>query len=152
MAKKQTTSELASYRSAYHNYEVSETFEAGIVLQGTEVKSLRDGGGNLRDNYIIIKNNEAWLRQVSISPYKFSSHFGHEEKRERKLLLHKQEIQKLKKLSEIKGLTLIALLFYLKNGLIKVKIGVCKGKKIYDKREVLKEKQHKREMERSLKT
>lgn len=149
MSIKHLSGELCSYRAAYHNYEVLETLEAGIALVGTEVKSLRDGGGNLIDNYIVIKDDEAVLKCASITPYKFGVTFGHEEKRDRKLLLHKSEIAKLKKQSLIKGLTLIALAFYLKNGIVKVKVGVCRGKKAHDKRAAEKKKSHAREMQRS---
>lgn len=138
--------ELVSYRAASHHYEILETYEAGIVLKGTEVKSLREGGGNLLDNYVTIKGGEAWLRNASIAPYKFGITFGHEEKRERKLLLNKIEILKLKKMTEIKGLTLIALSLYLKKGKVKVKIGVCKGKKAHDKRESEKKKDQMKEI------
>ncbi len=146
MSKRVLEGELVSNRSAYHNYEVLETWEAGIVLQGTEIKSLRLGGGNLQDNYVVIQAGEPILKLASIAPYKFGNIYNHEEKRERKLLLHKHEIQKLKKESQIKGLTLIALSFYLKKGMVKVKLGVCKGKKAHDKRAALKKKEHQREM------
>lgn len=149
MNTRNQTGDLYTYRAAYHNYEVLETLEAGIALVGTEVKSLREGGGNLIDNYITIKGNEAVLKNASIAPYKFGITFGHEEKRDRKLLLHKTEIAKLKKQSEIKGLTIIALAFYLKNGIVKVKIGVCRGKKAHDKRATLKKKDQMREMRQS---
>jgi len=151
MSKKNTSNELCSYRAASHHYEILETLEAGISLVGTEVKSLRDGGGNLVDNYVVIKNNEAFLRNASIAPYKFGITFGHEEKRERKLLLHKSEIAKLKKQSTIKGFTLLALSFYLKKGFVKVKIGICRGKKAHDKRESLKKKTQMREINKALK-
>lgn len=143
--------EIVSNRTAYHNYEVLETYEAGLVLTGTEIKSLRDGGGNLRDNYIAIKEQEAYLLQASIAPYKFGNIHNHEERRERKLLLHKSEIQKLKKESQVKGLTLVALSLYLVKGKVKVKIGVCRGKKLHDKREDLKKKEGMRDIARSLK-
>lgn len=149
MSTNHKSGDLCSYRAAYHNYEVLESLEAGIALVGTEVKSLRDGGGNLVDNYVIIKDDEAILKNASITPYKFGVNFGHEERRDRKLLLHKGEILKLKKQSQIKGLTLIALAFYLKNGIVKVKLGVCKGKKAHDKRATLKKKDQMREMQRN---
>lgn len=149
MSKK---NELVSNRVAYHNYEVLDTLEAGIALLGTEIKSLRDGGGNLQDSYVTIKGGEAWLRQSSIAPYKFGNIHNHEEKRERKLLLHKTEIGRLKKESEVKGLSLIALSFYLnKKGWVKVKIGVCKGKKMHDKRHALKKREQDREVQKTLK-
>ena len=140
------TKELVSNRAAYHHYEVLETFEAGIVLQGTEIKSLRGGGGSLQDNYIQITKGEAWLKGASIAPYRFGNIHNHEDRRNRKLLFHKDEIFKLRKLSEIKGHTLVALAFYLKKGFVKVKVGVCKGKKAHDKREALKKKAATREI------
>ena len=126
-------------------------FEAGIVLLGTEIKSLRDAGGNLQDNYITIKGNEPWLKNASISPYRFGNIHNHEEKRDRKLLFHKDEILKLRKLTEIKGHALVALSFYLKKGIVKVKVGVCRGKKAHDKREDQKKKSAMREISQALK-
>ena len=152
MSKKNNSTDFVSNRQAFHNYEVLETLEAGIALLGSEVKSLRDGGGALQDNYIIIKKNEAWLKNASIAPYKFSNAFGHEERRDRKLLLHKYEIEKLRKKTETKGFTLIGLALYLKNGFVKVKVGICRGKKAHDKRESLKAKEQKREIARALKS
>jgi SsrA-binding protein len=150
--KKDISSDLVSNRVAYHHFEVLDTFEAGIKLTGTEVKSLRDGGGSLQDNYIFIKKEEAFLIQAFIAPYKFGNLFNHEPKRERKLLLHKSEIIKLKKQNEEKGLTLVALAMYLtKTGFVKVKIGVCRGKKLFDKRASLKEKSENREIARVMK-
>lgn len=150
--KKKTLGDLVSNKVAYHNYEVIETLEAGIKLLGTEVKSLRDGGGSLQDNYITIKKGEAFLLQSYIAKYKFGNVFNHEERRERKLLLHKNEISKLKKQKEEKAYTLIALsMYFTKTGFVKVKIGLCKGKKLYDKRSTLKKKTQDREMDRALK-
>jgi len=149
MAKK-PESELVSNRRAFHDYEVLETFEAGILLQGTEVKSLKLHGGNLQDSYILITSHlHVILKGASISIYKFGNIHNHEEKRERELLLHKHEILKLKELSQKQGLTLIPLSLYLKKGLIKVKIAVAKGKKAHDKREALKEREHKKEIDRA---
>lgn len=146
-----STKEIVSNRSAHHHYEVLEIFEAGIILHGTEIKSLRDAGGNLQDNYIAIKNGEVWLKNSSISPYRFGNIHNHEEKRDRKLLFHKDEISKLKKLTEIKGYTLIALCFYLKKGIVKVKVGVCRGKKSHDKREDQKKRSALKEIAQALK-
>jgi len=144
--------DLVTNKIAYHNYEVLETLEAGIKLVGTEVKSLRDGGGILQDNYIHIHNGEAFLAQAFIAHYKFGNLFNHEEKRERKLLMHKSQINKLRKQKEEKGYTLIALAMYLtKTGYVKVKVGLCRGKKLYDKRADLKKKSQEREMDRALK-
>ncbi|MCH9811951.1 SsrA-binding protein SmpB [bacterium] len=150
--KKHTSLELVSNRAAYHHYEVIDTMEAGIKLLGTEVKSLRDGGGELRDNYITIKKNEAFLMQSFIAPYKFGNIFNHEERRERKLLLHRSEIQKLKKQKEEKGISLIGLsMYFTKTGYVKLKIGLCRGKKLFDKRASLKKKSQDREMDRAMK-
>ncbi len=150
--KKNTSLELVSNRVAYHNYEVIDTIEAGIKLLGTEVKSLRDGGGELRDNYVTIKKGEIFLIQSFIAPYKFGNMFNHEEKRERKLLMHKSEIAKLRKQKEEKGISLIALsMYFTKTGYVRVKVGLCRGKKLFDKRAALKKKTQDREMNRALK-
>lgn len=142
--------ELVSNRRATYDYEIIETFEAGIVLLGTEIKSLRNHGGALQDAYVQIRNDAAWLLQASIAPYSFGSVFNHEERRERKLLLHKREIEQLRKLSEQKGMTLIALSIFLnKKGIAKVRIAAAKGKKTHDKRHSIKEKEIKRSMQRS---
>ncbi len=146
MTKKTSPSELVSNRAAFHHYEILDTIEAGIALLGTEVKSLREGGGNLTDNYVLIREGEAFLRGAHIAPYAFGNLYNHPEKRERKLLLHKLEIDKLRRKTQEKGLTIVALALYLKNGRVKVKLGVCKGKKTHDKREALKKKSQEREM------
>ena len=151
MNKAKSEAELVSNRRAFHEYEILETFEAGIVLVGTEIKSLRNHGGSLQDAYVLICDTGALLKNASIAPYKFGNLFNHEEKRDRKLLLHKREIVKLKTLSQEKGLTLIPLGIYLKNGFAKVKIGVARGKKLHDKRSALKEREHKKAMDRALK-
>jgi SsrA-binding protein len=142
--------ELVSNRRAFHDYEILETLEAGILLQGTEVKSLREHGGNLQDSYILVSNHKVILKNASISPYRFGNIHNHEEKRERQLLLHKNEIVRLKEVSQQKGLTLIPLSLYLKKGWVKVKIGIAKGKKAHDKREALKEREHKKAIDRAL--
>jgi SsrA-binding protein len=143
--------DLVSNKRAFHDYEILETLEAGIVLLGTEVKSLKDNGGNLQDAYILVSGSEVILKNASIALYSFGNLNNHEEKRERALLLHKQEISLLKNSSDRKGLTLIPLAIYLKGGLIKVKVGIAKGKKSHDKRDSLKEKEHKRDMDRAMK-
>lgn len=143
--------ELVSNRRAFHDYEILETFEAGIILLGTEIKSLRNHGGSLQDSYILVSDHLVILKNASISPYKFGNLYNHEERRERRLLLHKREIVKLKSLSQEKGLTLIPLAMYLKNGYVKVKIGVARGKKLHDKRSALKEREHKKAIDRALK-
>lgn len=143
-------SDLASNRKAYHDYEIIETFEAGIALLGSEVKSLRINGASLQEGYIRCEAGEMWLVGVGIAPYShFSGSFVHEERRERKLLLHKREIIRLSSRIREKGLTLIPLALYLKGGKIKVKLGLGKGKRAYDKRKKLKEDEIKRDLKRA---
>jgi len=149
---KKSESELVSNRRARHDYEILEALEAGMSLQGTEIKSLRDHGGSLQEAYVIIDKMEAWLKGASIAPYSFGNIHNHEEKRDRKLLLHKREIEKLKRSIKEKGLTIIPLAIYLKRGRAKVKIAVARGKKQHDKRSAIKEREHKRSMERALKS
>jgi SsrA-binding protein len=152
MAKQKSDSELVSNRRATHDYEILDTYEAGIILTGTEIKSLRDHGGSLQDAYILISDRGVViLKNSSIAPYRFGSVYNHEERRERELLLHKREITKLKALSQEKGLTLIPLAIYLKNGIAKVKVGVARGKRSYDKRASIKEREHKRAIDRAMK-
>ncbi len=143
--------DLVTNRKAFHDYEILDTFEAGLVLLGTEIKSLRGHGGSLQDAYVIINETGAYLKNSSIAPYSYGGVFNHEEKRERKLLLHKRELEKLKVLSQEKGLTLIPIAIYLKKGIAKVKIATAKGKKNYDKRAALKEREHKKSIDRALK-
>lgn len=147
----QSSNDLVSNRRATHDYEILETFEAGIVLQGTEIKSIRNHGATLQESYIKVLNGEVWLVGSSIAPYRFGNIHNHEEKRERKLLLHKREIDKLKVASQEKGLTIIPLALYLKQGRIKVRIAVAKGKKSIDKRTDIKERDEKRRMQQALK-
>lgn len=143
--------DLVSNRKAHHNYEILETLESGIVLLGTEIKSLRNHGGNLQEAYVVFHLGEAYLKNSSIAPYKFGNIYNHEEKRERKLLLHKRELLRLKSVIDEKGLTIIPLGMYLKHGFVKVRLGIAKGKKAYDKRAALKARQHQREIDRSMK-
>ncbi|MBS3922729.1 MAG: SsrA-binding protein SmpB [Nitrosarchaeum sp.] len=147
--KKTSDAELANNRKAFHNYDILDTFEAGIALVGTEVKSLRDHGGSIQDAYVVISENEALLKNASIAPYNFGNIHNHEERRTRKLLLHKRELAKLDTFCREKGLTLVALAMYLKNGLVKVKIAVARGKKLHDKRSALKEREQKRSIDRA---
>lgn len=150
--KKESYKVVADNRQARFRYEILETYEAGLELKGTEVKSIREGRVNLRDGYALIRRGEAWLLNVHISPYQSSSlYFNHDPLRTRKLLLHKQEINKLTGKVEQEGLTLVPLKMYLKRGLVKVSLGLCKGKKIYDKRETIKQRQDQREMARAIK-
>lgn len=138
-------------REAKHNYFIIDTYEAGIVLTGTEIKSIRNGKCNLKDSYAILKNNEIYLLNTHISSYDKGNIFNHEETRTRKLLLHKQEIIKLNNKVNLEGYTLIPLKIYFVNGKAKVLLGVCKGKKTYDKKETLKERDIAREMQKNTK-
>lgn len=150
MSKKKQEGDLVSNRRALHDYEILETFEAGMILLGTEIKSLRDHGGSLQDAYVVVSGVRVWMKNASIAPYRFGNIHNHEERRERELLLHKREIAKLRTVSEEKGMTLIPLGIYLKNGVAKVKIGVARGKKAHDKRAALKEREHKKAMDRAM--
>lgn len=143
---------VATNRKAYHDYFIEETFEAGISLLGTEVKSLRGGRANLKDSYVIIKDGEAFLLNCHISPYSHGNIQNHDPLRTRKLLLHKKEISKLWGNISQKGLTIIPLKIYFKKGKAKVEIGLAKGKRQYEKRESIKEKEANREIERHMKT
>ena len=143
---------VADNRQVRFRYEILETYEAGIELKGTEVKSIREGKVNLRDGYALIRNGEALLLNVHISPYQSSSdYFNHDPRRTRRLLLHRQEIRKLIGKVEQEGLTLVPLKMYLKRGFVKITSALGKGKKLHDKRETLKQRQDKREMERAIK-
>ena len=145
------TKDLVKNKRAFYDYEILETFEAGVVLLGSEIKSLRNHGGSLQDSYVDIKNEEIWLLNSNIAPFTFSTVLNHEERRARKLLLHKSEILKLKKQTKEKGVTIIPLVIYLSKGNAKVKIAIAKGKKSYDKRAKIKEKEHNKRIERALK-
>ncbi len=138
-------------RKVYHDYFIDEVYEAGIVLTGTEIKSIRAGGCNIRDCYGIIRNHEVYLLNMFIAPYKEGNLFNHEETRNRKLLLHKKEIKKLEEAIQMRGLTLIPVKLYFKSNILKVSLGVCRGKKEYDKRESIKERDIKREALRNIK-
>ncbi len=151
MAEKEKDTTVASNRKAYHDYFVEETFEAGMSLQGTEVKSLRLGLANLTDSYAIVKNEEMFLLNATISPYPMGNISNHEPLRTRKLLMHKEEIRKLTWKMSQKGFTLIPLKIYFVRGRAKVLIGLAKGKKAFDKRETIKAKESKREVERVIK-
>lgn len=138
-------------RQARHNYFIEEVYEAGLVLLGSEVKSLRDGKANLKDSYARIQKGEAFLVNAHVSPYPGANRFNHEPNRARKLLLHQREIERLTGKTKEKGLTLIPLRLYFKSGRAKVELGLARGKRLYDKRETLKRKMAEREVERSLK-
>lgn len=138
-------------KRARFDYFIESEYEAGIVLTGTEIKSVRNGHCNIRDCYGIVKNNEVFLLNMFIGQYKEGNIFNHSETRSRKLLLHKKEIKKIKQEIEVNGLTLVPLKLYFKNNHLKVLLGVCRGKKNYDKRETIKERDIKRENAKSLK-
>lgn len=140
---------VAQNKKARHDYHIEETYEAGLVLTGTEIKSVRAGKVNLRDSYARIKDGEVFLLNMHISPYEQGNRFNHDPLRTRKLLLHKREINKLIGLTKEKGYTLVPLKIYLKNGLAKVDLAVAKGKKLYDKRESMKKRDAQREIERA---
>jgi SsrA-binding protein len=143
---------VTTNRKAYHDYHIQETYEAGISLLGTEVKSLREGRANLKDSYVIIKDNEAFLLNCHISPYSHGNIQNHDPLRTRKLLLHRKEIDKLWGKTSQQGFTVIPLKIYFKNGKAKVEIGLAKGKRQYEKRTTIKEKEARREIERHLKS
>ena len=138
-------------RKANHDYFVDSTVETGIVLTGTEIKSIRDGKCNIKDCYGIVKNGEVYLLNMYVEQYKEGNIFNHEETRSRKLLLHKKEIKKLEEAVTLNGMTLVPLKLYFKNNMLKVLLGVCRGKKNYDKRESIKERDIKRETLKNLK-
>jgi SsrA-binding protein len=144
------SADIVTNRRAFHNYQILDRIEAGIELQGTEVKSIRAGLANLNNAFARIESNEAFLYDADIQPYQRASHTQHEPKRRRKLLLHKGEIAKLFSASAVQGKTLVALRMYWKNGRVKVELGLGKGKSTIDKRHDLKEKAVRRETERTM--
>lgn len=150
-AAAQSNKTVSVNRQARHNYFIEETYEAGLVLVGSEVKSLRDGKANLKDSYARIQKGEAYLVNAHVSPYSGANQFNHEPTRTRKLLMHRREIERLTGKTKVRGLTLIPLRLYFKNGRAKVELGLARGKKLYDKRETLKRKEARREVERSIK-
>lgn len=152
MARRKTpTKTLSENRKARHDYFVEESMEAGIALVGTEVKSIRAGKVNLKESYADIKNGEVFIVGMHISPYEQGNIFNVDPLRDRRLLLHKEEIRRLTGLIQQSGFTLIPLALYLKEGRVKVNLGVCRGKKNYDKRDSMLEKAHKRDIEREMK-
>ncbi|WP_125153442.1 SsrA-binding protein SmpB [Clostridium rectalis] len=151
MGKDTRNRTLAENRKARHDYFVEEAFEAGIELVGTEVKSIRAGKANLKDSYADIRNGEVFVCNMHISPYEKGNIFNRDPLRERKLLLHKEQILKLASFTAQKGYTLIPLSLYLKNGKVKVNLGVARGKKNYDKRNDMLEKAAKRDIDRQMK-
>ena len=138
-------------RKARHDYFIEDSYEAGIALTGTEIKSIRLGNCNIKDCYGVVKNGEVFLLNMYIGQYKEGNIFNHKETRTRKLLLHKKEIRKIDDAIKLKGLTLVPLKLYFKKNILKVELGVCRGKKIYDKRESIKERDIKRDVAKNLK-
>lgn len=141
---------VAENRKAFHDYFVEDRIEAGIILTGTEIKSIRNGRVNLKDSYARVDNGEIWVHQMHISPYDQGNRYNHDPLRPRKLLLHRSEINKLAGKVQQQGLTLIPIKIYLKKGLAKVELAVGQGKKKYDKRQALSEREGKRDIERAL--
>jgi SsrA-binding protein len=153
MAKENTSQKLiASNKTARLNYDIGDIYEAGMVLSGTEVKALRAGKANLKDSYAVVQDNEVYLREMHISHYDHGNRSNHDPLRTRKLLLHKREIKKLYGKSREKGLALVPLRLYFKNGMVKVEIGIGKGKKLYDRREDIKQREERRTLARDFKT
>lgn len=150
--KRPGTKTIALNRQARHEYFIQEAYEAGIELCGTEVKSLRQGTVNLKDSWCDIQNGEIYIKQMHISPYEKGNIFNKDPIRARKLLMHKNEILKLYSTTKQEGLTLIPLSLYFKNSKVKVEIGLCKGKKLYDKREDMAKRDAKRDIDRAIKT
>lgn len=148
MTKKDTGSELVRNRRATYDYEILETFEAGIALVGTEVKSLRGHEASLAEAYVRIIDNELWLIGASILPYRFGNLRNHQERRDRKLLVHRREIEQLSSWVKEKGQTLVPLSLYLKQGRVKLRFGRARGKKSHDKRHAIREREEKRQMDR----
>ena len=142
---------IATNRKAYHDYQILDSYEAGIVLTGTEIKSLRAGRVNLRDSYATVRDGEVWLVNAHIAPYSHGQRQNHEPRRERKLLLHRQEINRLIGKVQEKGWTMVPLRIYLKDGRAKVELALVRGKKQYDKRKAVAERDYDREMQRAVK-
>ncbi|PRR84568.1 SsrA-binding protein SmpB [Clostridium vincentii] len=151
MVRQKSSNTLAQNKKARHEYFIEETIEAGIALVGTEVKSVRNGKCNLKESYGDIYNGEVFIKGMHISPYEQGNISNVESLRQRKLLLHKEQIIRLNGLVQRDGFTLVPLAMYIKNGKVKVALGICKGKSNYDKRDVLLEKAHKRDVDRAMK-
>lgn len=152
MPETKSVKQIADNRKAYHEYFVLEKFECGIELCGTEVKSIRQGGVNLKDAWCSIENGECFVKGMHISPYEKGNIFNRDPRRERRLLLHKQEINRLLGKVQQEGLTLIPLSLYFKGSRVKLSMGLCKGKKLYDKRDDMAKKSAQRDIDRAMKT
>lgn len=151
MARPQGEKTIVSNRRAFHEYHMEERFEAGVVLAGSEVKSLRDGHVSLGEAYATVRDNEIWLVGASIEPYRQASSTNHERTRDRKLLLHRREIAKIRQRTDEKGYTLVPLRLYFKDGRVKVEVGLGRGKNVADKRQAMASRDAKREIDRALK-
>ena len=143
--------QVAANRKALHDYTIEDTYEAGVALTGTEIKSVRAGRVSLRDGYVQIRNGEAWLLNVHISPYDFGNRENHEPKRERRLLLHRQEIRKMQSKVAERGWTIVPLRVYLKEGRAKIEVALARGKRLYDKRDAVAERDMDRDLRRAIK-
>ncbi len=153
MAKEDTGQKLiASNKTARRDYEITDTYEAGMVLTGTEVKALRAGKANLKDSYAVVSDDEVYLRELHIGHYDHGNRYNHEPLRSRKLLLHKREIKRLYGKSREKGLSLIPLKIYFKNSMVKVEIGIGKGKKLHDRRQDIKKREERLDISRNFKS
>lgn len=150
MADKTNTPTIQN-KKAHHDFQIDKTFEAGIILQGTEVKSLRKGSANFTDAFAFMKDGEVFLKELYIKIYEHGSYYNHDPRRERKLLLNKKEIKELSRAVQQKGYTIVPLKLYFKGGFAKVEIGLARGKKKFDKRESIKAADTKRDMDRNLK-
>jgi SsrA-binding protein len=151
-AREKAQSSIAENRKAFHDYHILETFEAGVALLGTEVKSIRGGNVNLRDSYARVESGEVWIYNVNVSPYSHRGYADHEPLRRRKLLLHKSEIRKLIGKTVEKGMTLVPTRLYFKDGHVKVAVSLAKGKQDYDKRETIKKREADRETRAAVKS
>lgn len=151
MAQKETKKLIAQNKKAFHDYFVEDRYEAGIALFGTEVKSIRRGGVNLKDSYCSFKNGELFVVGMHISPFEEGNRFNQNPLREKKLLMHRREIMKLMGLTQQKGLALVPLSLYFSGSHVKVEVGLCRGKKLYDKREDMAKRTAKRDIERAMK-
>ncbi len=141
---------VAQNRAAQHNYHIEDRFEAGLVLTGSEIKSIRSGRVSLREGFVRVVNGEAWLEGVHIAPYEYGTYNNHEPVRPRKLLLHREELRELGSKSQAQGYTVVPLHLYLRNGRAKVEVGLARGKRQYDKRHAIAERESKREIARQL--
>ena len=150
-AREEAQKSIAENRKAFHDYHILETFEAGIVLVGTEVKSIREGNANLRDSFARVEDGEVWLYNVHINPYSHRGYADHEPTRRRKLLLHRQEVRKLIGKTVERGLTLVPTRLYFKNGHVKVALALARGKQARDKRETIKRREAERETRAAIK-